>query len=430
LVPALQASKTDLNETLKEGMRGAATTSPHRAAFRRALVIAEVALSLVLLVSAGLLIESIRRLMYVNPGFNTQNLLTANVSFPRKPFSAETDEATARQKEERARFLAEVQSEINRLPGVQAVGAINDLPVTGNSSINGDFNIEGRPKYNPGEAPVAEFRLITPDYFHAIGIPLLKGRTFTEHDNLQMPVSILINETLARRFFPNEDPIGKRLVVIDEKPHEIIGVVGDARQWGLDRPPDPEIYFSYAQMIFGENTTLVVRTTVEPTSLSDGVRRAVHEVNADAPVYSVKAMTQVLAESTAQRRFQTILMTSFAGLALLMAAIGLYGVISYSVSQRVQEIGIRMALGAQQKDVLRMVLWQGFKLALAGIILGLVASFMLSRVLASLLFGVSATDLLTFMSVSGLLTLIALLACYIPARRATKIDPMIALRYE
>ena len=432
LVPALQASKTDLNETLKEGTRGAAATSPHRAAFRRVLVIAEVALSLVLLVSAGLLIESIRRLMYVNPGFNTQNLLTANVSFPRKPFSVETktEEATAREKEERARFLSEVQGEINRLPGVQAVGAINDLPVTGNSSVNGDFNIEGRPKYNPGEAPVAEFRLITPDYFHAIGIPLLKGRTFTEHDNLQTPVNILINETLARRFFPDDDPIGKHLIVLDEKPHEIIGVVGDARQWGLDKPPDPEIYFSYAQMIFGENTTLVVRTTAEPTSLSDGVRRAVREVNADAPVYSIRTMTQVLADSTAQRRFQTILMTSFAGLALLMAAIGLYGVISYSVSQRVQEIGIRMALGAQRSDVLRMVLWQGFKLALFGIILGIIASFLLSRLMASLLFNVSATDLLTFASVSALLTVIALLACYIPARRATKIDPMIALRYE
>ena len=183
-------------------------------------------------------------------------------------------------------------------------------------------------------------------------------------------------------------------------------------------------------MIFGENSTLVVRTSVEPASLSDGVRRAVREVNADAPVYSVRTMTQVLNESTSQRRFQTILMTSFAALALLMAAIGLYGIISYSVSQRVQEIGIRMALGAQRSDVLRMVLWQGFKLALAGIVLGLIASFILSRVLASLLFNVSATDLLTFMSVSGLLTLIALLACYIPARRATKIDPMIALRYE
>lgn len=432
LIPALQASKTDLNETLKEGMRGAATTSPHRAAFRRVLVVAEIALSLVLLVSAGLLIESIKRLMDVNPGFNTQNLLTANVSFPRKtaPAEIESNAAAAQQTQDRAHFLAEVQKRISTLPGVQAVGAINDLPVAGNGSVNGDFNIEGRPKYRSGEAPIAEYRVITPAYFHAIGIPLLKGRPFTEHDNLQSPVNILINETLARRFFPGEDPIGKRLLVYDEKPHEIIGVVGDARQWGLDKPPDPEIYFSYAQITFSENTTLVVRATVEPVSLSDGVRRVVREVNQDAPVYAVKTMTQVLDDSTSQRRFQTVLMTSFAALALLMAAIGLYGVISYSVSQRVQEIGIRMALGAQRSDVLKMVLWQGFKLALAGIILGLIVSLMLSRVLASLLFGVSARDPLTFTGVAALLTVIALLACYLPARRATKIDPMIALRYE
>lgn len=432
LVPALQASKTDLNETLKEGMRGAATTSPHRARLRRVLVVAEIALSLVLLVSAGLFIVSIRRLMEVNPGFNTQNLLTANVSFPRPPASAEADGegAAAREAQDRARFLGEVQSGISRLPGVQAVGAINDLPVAGNGSLDGDFNIEGRPKYKSGEAPVAEFRLITPDYFHAIGIPLIKGRPFDEHDNQQAPVSILINETLARRFFSGEDPIGKRLLVYDDQPHEIIGVVGDARQWGLDKPPDPEIYFSYGQVTFSENTTLVVRTTADPAALSEGVRRVVREVNPNAPVYVVKTMTQVLNDSTAQRRFQTVLMTSFAALALLMAAIGLYGVISYSVSQRVQEIGIRMALGAQRIDVLKMVLWQGFKLALAGIILGVIASLLLSRVLASLLFGVSATDLLTFASVSVLLSVIALLACYIPARRATKIDPLVALRYE
>ncbi len=432
LVPAMQASRTDLNETLKEGMRGAATTSPHRAAFRRMLVIAEIALSLVLLVSAGLLIESIRRLMEVNPGFSPQNLLTASVSFPHRPSSTDDDSETgrARRTQERARFLRDTQSRLSGLPGVQAVGAINDLPVAGNGSVNGDFNIEGRPKFKSGEAPVAEFRLITPDYFRAIGIPLLKGRPFTEHDDLETPVNILVNETLARRFFPGEDPLGKRLLVLDDNPHEIIGVVGDARQWGLDLPPDPEVYFSSGQKSFGDSTTLVLRTTGDPATLSDALRRTVREASPDAPVYAIKTMTKVFDDSTSQRRFQTILMTSFAALALLMAAIGLYGVISYSVSQRVQEIGIRMALGAQRGDVLKMVLWQGFKLALAGIVLGLVASLALSRVLASLLFGVSATDLLTFASVSGLLTVIALLACYIPARRATKVDPMRALRYE
>jgi putative ABC transport system permease protein len=433
LAPALQVSTTNLNEVLKEGTRGASTTSPHRASLRRMLVVVEIALSLVLLVSAGLLVESIRRLTEVNPGFNPQNLLTANISFPRKPSSNDddrTDAGTAEQAQEAANFLKEVQGRVSLLPGVQAVGAINDLPVAGSGSVNGDFNIEGRPKYRSGEAPVAEFRLITPDYFRAIGIPLLRGRAFNEVDGAQSHVSIMINETLARRFFDGEDPLGKRLLVLDEKPHEIIGVVGDARQWGLDRPPDPEIYFSYAQIAFAPATTLVIRTNVEPGSLSDSLRRAVRDVSQDAPVYSVKTMMQVLAESTAQRRFNTILMTSFAAVALLMAAIGLYGVISYSVAQRAHEIGIRMALGAQVGDVMRMVLWQGFKLALTGVITGLIVSLALTRVMANLLYGVSATDPLTFTYVSLLLTGIALLACYIPARRAARVDPMVALRYE
>jgi putative ABC transport system permease protein len=432
LAPALQVSTTNLNEVLKEGTRGASTSSPHRASLRRALVVVEIALSLVLLVSAGLLVESIRRLTEVNPGFNPQNLLTANISFPRRPAATgdDSEAVAAAQVQEAANFLREAQERVARLPGVEAVGAINDLPVAGQGSVNGDFNIEGRPKYRSGEAPVAEYRLVTSSYFRAIGIPLLQGRAFNEGDGQQAQVPIMINETLARRFFPGEDPLGKRLLVLDEKPHEIIGVVGDARQWGLDRPPDPEVYFSYSQIAFGPGTTLVIRANVEPGSLSESLRRAVRDVNHDAPVYSIKTMIQVMAESTAQRRFNTILMTSFAAVALLMAAIGLYGVISYSVAQRAHEIGIRMALGAQFSDVIRMVLWQGFKLALAGVIAGLIASLALTRVMANLLYGVSATDPFTFISVSVLLAGVALLACYIPARRAAKVDPMVALRYE
>jgi putative ABC transport system permease protein len=429
----LQVSKTNLNEVLKEGTRGADTGSLRKSSLRRALVITEIALSFILLVSAGLLIESIRRLTEVNPGFNPQNLLTANVSFPRRPSSA-GDESEAggatRQLEETANFLKQAQERILQLPGAQAVGAINDLPVAGQGSVNGDFNIEGRPKFKSGEAPVAEYRLITPDYFRAIGIPLLKGRVFDDREGAQSPISILINETLAKRFFPDEDPLGKRLLVFDDKPHEIIGVVGDARQWGLDRPPDPEIYFSYAQIDFSQQTTLVVRTSVDPASLTEGLRRAVREANHDAPVYAVRTMTQVLDDSTAQRRFNTILMTSFAGVALLMAAIGLYGVISYTVAQRTHEIGIRMALGAQAGNVLRMVLWSGLKLALAGVMLGLLASLAVTRVLVTLLYGISATEPLVLLGGSTFLAVVALLACYIPARRATRIDPMVALRYE
>jgi putative ABC transport system permease protein len=272
--------------------------------------------------------------------------------------------------------------------------------------------------------------LVTPGYFSAIGIPLLKGRTFEENLRPRDEVPVLINDTLARQFFAGEDPIGKRLIVMDDKPHSIIGVVGDARQWSLDQPTAAEVYFPYSQAAFGANTTLVVRTTVEPGSLGDTVRRAIRDVNPDAPVFGIRSMQEVLEVSTAQRRFNTVLITVFAGIALLLAIVGLYGVISYSFAQRTQEIGIRLALGAQASSVLRMVLWFGLKLVLSGIVIGLVASFALTRVLASLLFGVSATDPLTIVIGALFLTITALVASYIPARRATKVDPMIALRYE
>jgi putative ABC transport system permease protein len=432
LAPALQVSRTNLNEVLKEGTRGGATLTRRRASLRQVLAVAEIALSLVLLVSAGLLIESIRRLTEVNPGFDTRNLLTANVSFPRRPERKDegAEAGAAREVRESASFLKEVQGRVAALPGVEAVGAINNLPVSGFSSMNGDFQIDGRPKFRPGEAPVAEFRLVTPGYFRAVGLPVLKGRAFNEDEGPGQPLTIMVNETLARRFFPGEEAVGKRLVVLDEKPHEIVGVVGDARQRGLERPADPEVYFSYEQMGFDKGAVFVVRTSVEPSTLSDGVRRAVRVADRDAPVYSLKTMEQVVADSTAQRRFNTVLMTCFAAVALLMAAIGLYGVISYSVAQRVQEIGIRMALGAQVGSVLRMVLWNGLKLALAGVVLGVLVSFALTRVLAGLLYGVSATDPSVFLAGSAFLVAVALLACYVPARRATKVDPMIALRYE
>jgi predicted permease len=296
--------------------------------------------------------------------------------------------------------------------------------------VNGDFNVEGRPKHQPGEGPVAEFRIVTPDYFQAIGIPLLKGRTFGSGERLGTNIPVMINETLARRFFPGEDPVGRRLIVLDEKPHEIIGIAGDARQWGLDRPPDPEVYFAYSQMTFAPESTLVVRTTVEPSTLGNSVRAAVRDANRDAPVYRLKTMLEVMSDSVAQRRFNTILMSSFAAVALVLATIGLYGVISYSFAQRTQEIGLRMALGAQRRNVLRMVLWYGFKLAAIGVAVGILASLMLTRILASLLYGVGATDTATFFGGSVFLTFIALVACYVPARRATRIDPMVALRYE
>ncbi|HSB11413.1 MAG TPA: ABC transporter permease [Blastocatellia bacterium] len=423
LAPSLAASRTDLNETLKEGGRGTAATSPHRALVRRVLVVAEIALSLVLLVSAGLLIESIKRLTQVSPGFDPHNLLTANLSFPRNPSAKDEDEAAAG-------FLAGVEQRIASLPGIISVGTINDLPVTGYSSVNGDLNVEGRPAYKAGEAPVAEFRLVTPGYFRSIGIPLLSGRELTDRDDRSAPQTVLINHALADAIFPGEDPVGKRLLALDDKPHEIVGVVGDARQWGLDRPADPEIYFPLAQVNFASEATLVLRTAGDPSTLAGALRQAVREASADAPVFRVKTMMEVLADSTSQQRFNMSLMTIFAAVALVMAAIGLYGVISYSVTQRTHEIGVRLALGASTGDVLKLVVGQGMLLAGAGVALGLCAAFGLTRLLSTLLFGVSPTDPLTFAVISLILIGVALAACFVPARRATKVDPMVALRYE
>jgi len=424
LAPSFQLSTTELNETLKEGGRGNAGMNPHRALLRRALVIAEIALSLVLLVSAGLLIESINHLAQVSPGFDPRGVLAADVSFPRQPSTQKEDDQTP------ARFLSAVEQRIAALPGVVAVGTINDLPVTGWSTINGDFNVEGRPRYNPGEEPVAEFRLVTPNYFRAIGIPVLNGRELTEHDDQNAPKTIMINQAIADRIFPDENPIGKRLIALDDKPHEIVGIVGNARQWGLERPSDPEIYFPFTQMNFTSESTLVVRTSVDPAALIDGVRSAAREVNNDAPVFRVRPMTDVMANSTAQQRFNTVLMSVFAVVALVMAAIGLYGVIAYSVTQRTHELGIRMALGASSGDVIKLVVGQGMLLASTGVVIGLGAAFALTRLLSSLLFGVSPRDPVTFAAIALILTGVALGACFVPARRATRVDPMIALRYE
>jgi putative ABC transport system permease protein len=424
LAPALQVSRTDLNEMLKEGGRGTAGVSAHRVFLRRALVVSEIALSLVLLVSAGLLIESIKHLSEVSPGFDPHGVLTADVSFPRNASTDKEDDQAP------ARFLSEAEQRIASLPGVRSVGTISDLPVTGNSSVNGDFNVEGRPPYNPGEEPVAEFRLVTPNYFLAIGIPLLKGRALSERDNHNAPQTIMINKALADRVFGDEDPLGKRLLALDGKPHEIVGIAGDARQWGLDRPADPEIYFPFSQINFTSESTLVVRTTGDPAGLVGAVRSAVRDASSDAPVFRVKTMMDVMANSTAQQRFNMILMTVFATVALVMAAIGLYGVISYSVTQRTHEIGLRMALGASTGDVVKLVVGQGMVLASTGVLIGLGAAFALTRLLSSLLFGVSPTDPITFAVLSLILTGVALVACFVPARRATKVDPMIALRYE
>jgi putative ABC transport system permease protein len=428
LAPAWHLPKFGLNEALKEGARGAGV-SLSQAWLRRVLVIAEIALSLVLLVGAGLLIGSVRRLAQINPGFETNNLLTADINYPRRPAAAYQQSGEGQERQERSDFLRAIEQKVATLPGVQSVGVINDLPVTGDLDTAGKFKIEGDPDVNWANAPQAEWKSVTPNYFNAIGIPLLKGRSFSERDTPQSPATILINETLARRFFPGEDPIGKRLMVANG-PHEIVGVVGDSRQRALNLPANPEIYFPNTQHAFGQQISLVVRTNIDPVSLSDAVRRAAQSVNRDAPIIRVRTMQDVMAGAIAQARFNTILMALFAVVAMLLSAIGLYGVMAYSVTQRAHEIGIRVALGASRADVLRLVVGQGLRLVALGLGLGLMAAMALTRLMEKLLFEVSATDPATFTCVAALLILVALLACWIPARRAAKVDPIIALRFE
>jgi putative ABC transport system permease protein len=427
-LPKSGLTKSGLFEKLKEGSRGAGV-SLSQAWLRRALVIAEIALSLVLLAGAGLLIGSVRRLAQVNPGFETNNLLTADINYPRRPAAAYQQAAPWQKLQERSDFLRAVEQKVAALPGVQSVGIINDLPVTGDSAQAGAFKIEGKPDVNWANAPVAEWKSVTSNYFNAAGIPLLKGRSFSEVDTRQSPAAVLINDTLARRFFSGEDPIGKRLIALNS-PREIVGVAGDARQGALNLPPSPEIYFPNTQLAIGQQVSLVVRTNIDPPSLSDAVRRAARSVDPDAPIFRVRTMRDVIAVSIAQEQFNTLLMTLFAVVAMFLAAVGLYGVMAYNVTQRAHEIGVRIALGARRADVLRLVVGQGLQLVALGLALGLTAALIATRLMKKLLFEVSPTDPLTFTAIALLLTFVALLACWIPARRATKVDPITALRSE
>jgi predicted permease len=426
LAPAWQAARANHGEALKQGGRTVAGGGRY-ASLRRALVVAEIALSLVLLVGAGLLIGSVRRLLAVGPGFETAHLLTAQVAYPRRASRAGAAAARA----ERIAFVRALEQAAAAVPGVSAVGAISDLPGTGDSAWNGNFKIEGAPDIEWATAPVADRRFVTPSYFSAAGIPLLRGRNFSDADGPEVAerLPILINETLARRFFPGQDPVGKRLLVMDG-PNEILGVVGDARQGGPARPTTPDVYFSLRQRPGSPELALVVRTTADPASLAGPLRRALEAIAPDAPVFRMRTMKQVVATAVAQERFNMIAMATFAGLALLLALVGLYGVMSYSVAQRVHEIGVRVALGAQTRDVLRLVVGQGMRLALLGVILGLAASSALAGLLEKMLFGVAPHDPLTFGVVALLLIGVALLASYLPARRAARVDPMVALRSE
>lgn len=423
LAPALQTSKkTDLNESLKEGGRNS-SAGASRNRLRSTLVIAEVAMTLVLLVGAGLLIKTIFRLQAVNTGFNPQNVLTMNIGLPQIKYPKDENVIS---------FYKQVVDRVEALPGVKAAGISSVLPLSGNFDGRA-LAIEDHPKPR-GEEINVDLYVVTPNYLQAMETTVLQGRGLTEQDRETTSKVALINETMARELWADANPLGKRIKFpgSDKNPQEwreIVGVVSDVSQYALDEKAPRQIYLPHTQFTTSFNT-LVVKTSSDPEKLTAAVRNEILAVDKDQAAFNVTSLEKLYAGSIALRQFFMVLLMVFAGLALSLASIGIYGVISYSVSQRTREIGIRMALGARYKDVLQLVIKQGMILAVFGVAIGLLAAFALSRLMESLLFGVSATDAMTFTVVALILTGVALVACLVPALRATKVDPMIALRYE
>jgi len=420
LAPALAASRVDLNESLKEGSRNV-TGSLRPVQLRSLLVVSEVALSLVLLVGAGLMIRSFLLLSHVETGVNTRNVLALDLSLYESRYA---------QPHVRANFLQQVAERVRTLPGVKSASWATDLPLSDNTDCL-SFSIAGRPEPGPGKAREARFNVVGPGYFQTLGIPLLRGRDFTGQDTGATPGVVLINQAMVRSYWADEDPLGKQITMDGKSFFSIVGVVGNVHQLGQVSETSPEFYLSYLQdPVDWPYRTLTVRTAGDPLKLVNLVKQAVWSVNRDQPVSNIRTMEQVLAESVAQPRIFTLLLGVFAALALALASVGIYGVVSYSVSQRTHEVGVRLALGAEQFDVLRLVIGQGMLLTGIGLGIGLAGAMALTRFLSSFLYGVRPTDPITFAAVALVLAVVALLAAYIPARRAMKVDPMVALRYE
>jgi putative ABC transport system permease protein len=424
LVPAFSATRA-LSNTLKEGGRGA-VTGRGSARLRGVLVVAELALAVMLLAGAGLLLRSFMKLQAVDPGFKVDRALTFDLTLP---------EARFKEDERRVAFFDELMPRLRALPGVRTASAVMALPLTGMDFII-SFEVKGRPPVPPAQQPAMQVRVATPGYFDAIGIPLKRGRLFTDADTAGTPPVVLITESAARQYFPNEDPIGKTITLgwrrgpgTRRAGGEVVGILGDTKDAGLDEPDPPQIYMPYRQWPIGSMTVLL-NASVPPMSLGEQVRSAVYAIDGNLPVSNVSTLDAIVAKSISQQRFYMLLLTIFAAVALALAAVGIFGVLSYAVSQRTREIGIRMALGAEGRTVIRLIVRQAMLLVAIGVAAGLACGLLLSQTMSKMLFAVTPTDPATFVTVSAVLGAVALLASYLPARRATRVDPIVALRAE
>jgi putative ABC transport system permease protein len=419
LIPAAQLSRPKLQSTLKESSRGTMAGSV-RHWLRNSLVVAEVALALVLLTGAGLLVRGFINLLRVDPGFAKDRVVALQVFIARN----------LQQPENMTNFFDQTLERVAAVPGVEAAALVSSPPFI-NIEQDVPFTIEGQPAPSKGKEPSAYYTEVSADYPRVMSIPLQRGRFFTKFDKTGATPVVVINETMARRYFANEDPVGKKLVVMFDppEPREIVGVIGDVLHNGLDTAPRPEMFVHYPQSPTPQ-MTYVVKTTGDPGSMLPAVKGAIREVNRNQTFSKTATMEELVGDSLRQRRFNLFLLGSFAVLALGLAGLGIYGVMSYSTKQRTHEIGVRMALGAQTRDILRLFVGEGLSLALIGVVIGVAGSLLLTQLMKGLLFGVSASDPATFAMIATLLMMVALLACYVPARRASKVDPLVALRYE
>jgi putative ABC transport system permease protein len=419
LAPALQLARPQLQSFLKEGSRGAGEGAKWNR-LRSGFVVFQVALSLLLLVSAGLLIRSFDNLLRIDVGFKPQQLLSLEYRIPRNKYNNSTTQWN---------FHRQVTEQVGQIPGVTSVALVRGLPFSGNGGTTAII-LPDRELPEKGKEPEVLFNTVTPNYFETIGIPVLKGRTFGNEDQANAAPVMVVNQFMAERYWPGVDPVGKQIKFVEDgSTATIVGVVGNAKQFYIDEAQRSQVYSVYSQTP-GIFATLVIRTTVEPLSIAEQVRQAVWKVDPDQPMWKIRTAEYLVTRNLSDRKFLMALMGIFAGIALLLSMVGLYGVISYLVNQRTQEIGIRMALGAQSAQILRMVLKQGMFLVCAGVVVGVVASILLTRLMSQLLYQISATDPVTFGTIVVLLMVVAFLACYLPARRATRVDPMVALRYE